>query len=213
MGTAGLARRPLRALLPGFGIVAAYKSASEGQIVAQPLRLLVDRIKEPIGELMVAADEMGALRAIDWSDRETGLRRLLRLHYGKDGDSLTPHRDPHGLSAAMGAYFAGSLTAIDGLEVQPAAPISGAMSAGAAGDPLRDDRHLWGAGAAHRPPGRCPGGRSRQRCRSHQHRRAVPSRHRRGQEPHRMAAACATADAWAGPSTRGRAARRPAAAE
>ncbi len=86
-------------------------------MVAQPLRLLVDRVKTPIGELMVAADEMGALRAIDWSDRETGLRRLLRLHYGKDGYALTPHRDPHGLSAAMGAYFAGSLTAIDGLKV------------------------------------------------------------------------------------------------
>jgi methylated-DNA-[protein]-cysteine S-methyltransferase len=86
--------------------------------MAEVLRLLVDRIKTPTGELIVAADEGGALRAVDWSDHEARLRQLLRRHYGEDGYRLAKQRDPHGLSAAMEAYFAGSLNAIEALKVE-----------------------------------------------------------------------------------------------
>jgi methylated-DNA-[protein]-cysteine S-methyltransferase len=85
--------------------------------MTQTLKLLIDRMKTPIGELIVIADEDGALRSIDWSDHEARLRRLLRLHYGEDGYALAKQRNPHGLSAAMEAYFAGSLKAIDTLAV------------------------------------------------------------------------------------------------
>jgi methylated-DNA-[protein]-cysteine S-methyltransferase len=86
-------------------------------VVAEVLRLLVDRTETPIGELMVVADTDGRLRAIDWAEHEAGLLRLLRLHYGEGGFTLEPQRNPGGLTAAMAAYFAGDLKAIDGLPV------------------------------------------------------------------------------------------------
>jgi methylated-DNA-[protein]-cysteine S-methyltransferase len=86
--------------------------------MTQTLKLLIDRTKTPIGELIVIADEDGALRSADWSDHEARMRQLLRRHYGEDGYTLTKRRDPHGLSAAMEAYFAGSLNAIEALKVE-----------------------------------------------------------------------------------------------
>ncbi|HUN49426.1 MAG TPA: methylated-DNA--[protein]-cysteine S-methyltransferase [Stellaceae bacterium] len=80
--------------------------------MAEPLRLLIDRMKTPIGELVLAADEGGRLRLMDWSDREDDWRRGLRLHYGATGFSLSPSRNPAGLTDAMRAYFAGELGAI-----------------------------------------------------------------------------------------------------
>jgi methylated-DNA-[protein]-cysteine S-methyltransferase len=77
----------------------------------------MDRMDTPIGELMVVADEQGRLRAVDWTDHEPRLRRLLRLHYGRPGFALEPEKDPGGLTAAMSAYFAGDLTRIEHLPV------------------------------------------------------------------------------------------------
>jgi methylated-DNA-[protein]-cysteine S-methyltransferase len=88
--------------------------------MAEPIRLLIDRIATPIGELAVIADEAGRLRAVDWTDHDARTRRLLRLHYGADGFSLTPAANPAGLSAAIDAYFAGDLKAIDNLPVATA---------------------------------------------------------------------------------------------
>ena len=85
--------------------------------MTQALKMLVDRMKTPIGELIVIADEDGALRSLDWSDHEARMRRLLRLHYGEGGYTLARQRNPHGLSATLEAYFAGSLAAIDTLPV------------------------------------------------------------------------------------------------
>ncbi|MBK1842149.1 methylated-DNA--[protein]-cysteine S-methyltransferase [Azospirillum sp. YIM B02556] len=78
--------------------------------------LLIDRTATPIGELIVVAGEDGALRAIDWTDHEDRLRRLLRLHHPA-GYELQPSADPGGLTRAMDAYFAGDLAIIDRLPV------------------------------------------------------------------------------------------------
>jgi len=85
--------------------------------MAEPLRLRIDRMKTPIGELVLAADEAGRLRLVDWSDREDDWRRGLRLHYGADGFALAPASNPAGLTDAMRAYFAGELDAIAELPV------------------------------------------------------------------------------------------------
>ncbi len=85
--------------------------------MVEPLALFVDRIATPIGELAVVADSAGRLRAMDWTEQDAGMRRLLRLHYGEDRFSLTPAANPGGLSAAITGYFAGDLLAIDGLPV------------------------------------------------------------------------------------------------
>ena len=84
------------------------------------LRLSIDRIETPIGEMLIVADHDGNLRAVDWTDHETRMRGLLRLHYGQDGFRLEPTRNPGRLTNAIGSYFEGELTAIDTLPVQTA---------------------------------------------------------------------------------------------
>ncbi|NMO20455.1 methylated-DNA--[protein]-cysteine S-methyltransferase [Pyxidicoccus fallax] len=84
----------------------------------EPLPLRIDRTDTPIGELVIVADREGRLRAIDWTDHEARLLRLLRLHYGEQGFTLEPERNPGGLTKAMSAYFAGDLGVITGLPVE-----------------------------------------------------------------------------------------------
>jgi methylated-DNA-[protein]-cysteine S-methyltransferase len=88
--------------------------------MVETLRLLIDRIDTPTGELTIVADTQGNLRALDWSDHDERTRQLLRLHYGADGFVLEPARDPGGLAHIMHAYFAGDLAAIDDVPVQTA---------------------------------------------------------------------------------------------
>ena len=85
--------------------------------MAEPLQLLIDCIKTPIGELAVVADRDGALRAVEWTDHDDRMHHSLRLHYGTDGYVLKPARNPAGLSAVLRAYFGGELAAIDRLRV------------------------------------------------------------------------------------------------
>jgi methylated-DNA-[protein]-cysteine S-methyltransferase len=84
------------------------------------LNLFVDRIDTPIGELLLVADEAGQLRAIDWTDYEARMLRLLRVHYGKNGFKLERAQNPHGLSHAMARYFAGEIKVIDNISVRTA---------------------------------------------------------------------------------------------
>ena len=85
--------------------------------MAEPLALLIDRLATPIGELLIIADRDGKLRTIDWTDHEARMRQLLDRAYGKGGYTLTPARDPGGLTSAMRAYFKGDIDAIDRLPV------------------------------------------------------------------------------------------------
>ena len=84
------------------------------------LQLLIDRIDTAIGELLLVADAAGNLRAVDWTDYEARMLRLLRLHYGKDRFRLEPAHNPHGLRDAINRYFAGEVDAIDDISVQTA---------------------------------------------------------------------------------------------
>jgi methylated-DNA-[protein]-cysteine S-methyltransferase len=85
--------------------------------MAETLELLVDRLATPIGELIVIADHEGRLRTIDWTDHETRMTRLLDRYYGKGRYTLTPRRDPGGLSQAMRRYFKGDIALLSGLPV------------------------------------------------------------------------------------------------
>ncbi len=84
------------------------------------LHLSMERIETPIGEMLIVADHDGNLRAVDWTEHETRMRRLLQLHYGAGGFKLEPARHRNGLANALGSYFAGELTVIDTLPVQTA---------------------------------------------------------------------------------------------
>lgn len=86
--------------------------------MTEVLRLRMDKTDTPIGELVVVADREGRLRAVDWSDHEARLLKLLRLHYGEHGFALEPHGNPGGLTAAMRAYFEGDLGVIERLPVE-----------------------------------------------------------------------------------------------
>lgn len=84
------------------------------------MRLLIDRLDTPIGEMLIVADHEGNLRSVGWADHEAGMRRLLRVHYGENGSRLEVARNPNGLTHAISRYFEGEFTAIDALPVQTA---------------------------------------------------------------------------------------------
>jgi methylated-DNA-[protein]-cysteine S-methyltransferase len=74
----------------------------------------ISRLKTPIGTALLVTDERDVLRALDWSDHEDRLHRLLRLYYGA-GIALKIGRAPANLRDALDGYFAGDLTQLDGI--------------------------------------------------------------------------------------------------
>jgi methylated-DNA-[protein]-cysteine S-methyltransferase len=88
--------------------------------VEKVLRLLIDRIDTPIGEMVLVADGEGNLRATIWEDHGAKLQPVLQHQYGKGGFVLEPARNPGVLTEAIRRYFAGELTAIDSLPVETA---------------------------------------------------------------------------------------------
>ena len=83
----------------------------------QPISLLIDRIATPLGEFALVADEAGRLHAAEWTDCTDRMERSLRILYSAGGYALNNARNPGGLSAAIRAYFAGDIGAIDALPV------------------------------------------------------------------------------------------------
>lgn len=47
------------------------------------LYLRIDRLDTRIGEMLIVTDREDNLRAVDWTDCENRMHRLLRLHYGE----------------------------------------------------------------------------------------------------------------------------------
>jgi methylated-DNA-[protein]-cysteine S-methyltransferase len=82
------------------------------------LELLVDHVATPTGEMALMADREGNLRMIEWPDQGPRLQRQLDRQFGKGRYTLTPARDPGGLSSAMRRYFKGDLAAIETLPVK-----------------------------------------------------------------------------------------------
>ena len=89
-------------------------------MLREKLDLLIDRLPTPAGEMIVIADAEGNLRVIDWTEHEARMRQLLDQQYGKGTYTLTPARDPGGLSSAMRRYFKGDRDVIDKLPVKTA---------------------------------------------------------------------------------------------
>jgi methylated-DNA-[protein]-cysteine S-methyltransferase len=84
-----------------------------------PDRLMLDRLKTPIGEALLITDEDGRLRAFDWDDYDARLRHQLRRHYGASVP-LVDGRAPQRIRAALDAYFAGDVARIDEIECRTA---------------------------------------------------------------------------------------------
>ncbi|HEJ8087428.1 TPA: methylated-DNA--[protein]-cysteine S-methyltransferase [Serratia liquefaciens] len=80
----------------------------------------IDRMATPVGELVLIADEQDRLRAIDWTEHETRLMKLLNTHYRADRFQLVDKANPGGLTDAMQRYFSGELDVINDLPVMTA---------------------------------------------------------------------------------------------
>jgi len=79
----------------------------------------LERMPTPCGELLLASDCDGSLRALDWIDHEPRMRELLRQQYSNCAVRLTAvQRSASRARGVLEAYFAGDLAAIDTLTVR-----------------------------------------------------------------------------------------------
>lgn len=82
------------------------------------LALTLEHVPTAIGTVLLLTDEQDRVRALDWEDYEARMQRLLRLHYGADGFSISERRSASSARLALEAYFAGELSALHALEVE-----------------------------------------------------------------------------------------------
>jgi len=79
------------------------------------MEFTLSRYAAPAFDLIIVSDGDGVLRALDFSDFEERLHRLLARHYGQY--HLVEGAAPAAITAALTAYFAGDLAALDALPV------------------------------------------------------------------------------------------------
>lgn len=82
------------------------------------VKLILETLTTPIGEMLIVADSEGYLRAADWSDHQERMARLLRLQYG----DVVPQRGKVTATLRNGIqnYFHGDTRAIDELPTRTA---------------------------------------------------------------------------------------------
>ncbi len=81
----------------------------------RPEEFTLDRAPTPVGTVLIVTDAEGAVRALDFSDYEARMMRLLTRHYGQV--KLTQGAAPESVRAAVAAYFCGDAQALEGLVV------------------------------------------------------------------------------------------------
>ncbi|WP_051443944.1 methylated-DNA--[protein]-cysteine S-methyltransferase [Afipia sp. P52-10] len=83
------------------------------------ITLLIDRIRTPIGTMLLVADEDGSLCAADFHDYEPRMLRLLRQHYAAEG-GRTLRKAPVAaiIRDHVDAYFNGDLAALTRIKVK-----------------------------------------------------------------------------------------------
>ena len=80
------------------------------------ITLFTDHVESPIGTLTLVADDQ-YLCVLNFGELVTRDFSALRQRFGSY--QLVPTANPHGFSDQIRAYFAGDLTAIDSIPVQP----------------------------------------------------------------------------------------------
>lgn len=83
---------------------------------AQPETLTLDRVTTPVGEVLLVTDGEGAVRALDFSDYEPRMMRLLLRHAPRA--TLIEGRAPATVRSAVEAYFRADLGALDAVAVR-----------------------------------------------------------------------------------------------
>jgi AraC family transcriptional regulator of adaptative response / DNA-3-methyladenine glycosylase II len=87
-----------------------------GGVIPAALRLHIDPVPSPLGTILVVWDDDGTLRALDFTDYESRMQRLLRRHYGDV--ALEPGRVPAVIGEPLTAFFAGDLEAVASVAVR-----------------------------------------------------------------------------------------------
>lgn len=82
------------------------------------LRFHLSQAKSPLGDMMIVTDDQGWLRALEWTDLNARMERLLARQY-KDQPFYVVSASPQAtITHALDAYFSGNLNALDELKTQ-----------------------------------------------------------------------------------------------
>src|SRR5260370_9964464 len=86
--------------------------------------LYADRLESTIGTLLLIHDREGHVRALDFHNFESRMRRLLRFHYGAEGNdfAIEDRAAPTAIRRAISDYFLGDLFAINSIPVATGGP-------------------------------------------------------------------------------------------
>ncbi|QTP53908.1 methylated-DNA--[protein]-cysteine S-methyltransferase [Billgrantia sulfidoxydans] len=79
------------------------------------MRLWLDRLPSPVGELRLVGDDQGALRALEFDSHDERLHRLLGRHYRHY--ELVEGSAPEAIRQALEAYFDGDPSHLDAVPV------------------------------------------------------------------------------------------------
>jgi methylated-DNA-[protein]-cysteine S-methyltransferase len=99
--------------------------------MTQPLTFTLSEVATPIGAMLIATDDQGRLRILDWKTHAERMHRLLNRLYGLGKVRLLEGVAAPTVVEKLNAFFAGDLSAIDDVPVE------------AAGTPFQ--REVWAA--------------------------------------------------------------------
>src|SRR5215471_12146072 len=117
-----------------------------------PQTLYADRLESAIGTLLLIHDREGHMRALDFHDFESRMRRLLRFHYGAEGNDFAI-AGTHGNSAGDQRLLLGRSLRDQFYPRHNRRHLFSARGLGGTqNDPSRYNAELWGAGATVGPP-------------------------------------------------------------
>ena len=92
-----------------------WQSVARGGRLSGMITLYEELLPSPVGTITILTDGDGVLRVLEFEDFGARMERLLRLHYGPGGWRVVPATRTSDAMRAMTAYFAGDVSAIDGL--------------------------------------------------------------------------------------------------
>jgi methylated-DNA-[protein]-cysteine S-methyltransferase len=75
------------------------------------MHLTLKKYSSPVSPLLLVTDKDGALRALEFADKEPRMHRLLRIHYGTY--ELKSGSPPASILRAIDDYFDGNFAALD----------------------------------------------------------------------------------------------------
>jgi methylated-DNA-[protein]-cysteine S-methyltransferase len=86
--------------------------------VTQARAFQLARVPSPLGPMLVATDDQGRLRALDWESHVERMHRLLDRHYGRGAVRLTESSAKGVVADKLEAYFEGDVAAVDGIPTE-----------------------------------------------------------------------------------------------